>query len=155
MEQGKSPKKEKNFKFLVIVGSEICVPYPLLVSENCVPYLLLVSENCVPYLLLVSEICVPILFFYLKTEYPLHHRISQLHCPTVQNLPNFYLNCWIRRFRFFFFLYYFILLMDNYGYKPDSEDEEEESGAKGNSVSDDEPFILPDVVKNKINPYWY
>ena len=45
--------------------------------------------------------------------------------------------------------------MDNYGYEPDSEDEEEESGAKGDSVSDDEPFILPDLGKNKINPYRY
>ena len=44
--------------------------------------------------------------------------------------------------------------MDNYGYEPDSEDEEEESGAKGDSVSD-EPFILPDLGKNKINPYRY
>ena len=45
--------------------------------------------------------------------------------------------------------------MDNYGYEPDSEDEEEESGAKGDSGSDDEPFILPDLGKNKVNPYRY
>ena len=45
--------------------------------------------------------------------------------------------------------------MDNYGYEPDSEDEEEESGAEGDGVSDEEHDILPDLGKININPYRY